>query len=55
MVQDVFEGVVKPRLLMGIPCTRDVPCRQPTCFEATTQLVATLVTYGWGDGVAVLP
>ena len=43
--QHVLEGLCKPRLLVSVPCSRDVPCRQPAGAGGLTQTVATLVAH----------
>ena len=46
--------LLEERLLVHIPCTRDVPCGQPASRTAASQTVGSLVAVGAVDGVAPL-
>ena len=55
------EGIVRrshpcaePFLLMGIPRTGNVPCRQPAAVAGASELVGAVITSGKVDGIASL-
>ena len=53
--ETVLESFFKPWLLVHVPCSRDIPCGQPSSTTSLTQAVATLVTHSSVDGVATFP
>ena len=50
-----LEGLLEPRLLMGVPGARQVPRGQPTAAAALTQTIGSFVAIGAVDGVTALP
>ena len=50
--QHVLESLLKPGLLVGVPCCRDVPCGQPAGRAGAAEAVGALVAHGAVDGVA---
>ncbi len=54
-VRQYWLKFLKPRLLVSIPCTRQVPCRQPTSATALTHTVCTLITICTSERITTLP
>ena len=54
-VRENLVQFLEPCLLMSVPCSRDVPCRQPAGACSLTQTVRTLVAYSTVDCITALP